>query len=110
MMLIDLAVSFKKARIACRLTQKEVAEATGVGVLTISKLERGALMEIGAVKLIALFQKVGLELQVRPAGHQRTLDDIRLELAESSHDKLETGGQRVRHLSNRHLTKRNPRG
>ncbi len=103
MMLIDLADSFKKARIAHRFTQKEVAAAAGVSVLTVSNFERSALMEIGAVKLLALFQKVGLELQVRPAGHRRTLDDISRELAVTANEKPQAGGQRVRHSHKREL-------
>jgi|SRR5882757_5710534 len=98
MNLFELADAFKNARIATRLTQREVAEATGVSTLLVSKLERGALAEIGAVKLLALLRKVGLELHTRPAGQQRTLDDIAHEL--DAVDSPELGpriGKRVRH-------------
>lgn len=80
MNLSDLKDAFKQARIASRLTQREVAAAAGVSVLTVSNLERGALAEIGAVKLLALLRSVGLEVSTRPAGRQRTLDDIGREL------------------------------
>ena len=100
MALIDLAEAFKRARITSRLTQREVANATGVGLLTISKFERGALTEIGAVKLLALLQKVGLELQARPVGHQRTLDDVRLELDATGRSEADPHfRKRVRHTS-----------
>jgi transcriptional regulator with XRE-family HTH domain len=80
MTLLDIADVFRQARIRARLTQQDVADATGTHVVTISKFERGALTEIGAVKLLALLRAVGLELVPRPAGHARTLDDIAREL------------------------------
>ena len=98
MNLIDLAQAFKTARLRARLTQLEVASATGVSLPTISKLERGALAEIGAVKLLVLFRKVGLELAPRPFGQQRTLDDIAEELdAGTVPETLSRNAQRVRH-------------
>lgn len=99
MTLADLIDEFKKARLTSRLTQRDVADATGVSTLTISNFERGALTEIGTVKLLALLQTVGLELQIRPAGHQRTLDDIRLELEVQEGGDLQKSyiGRRVRH-------------
>jgi transcriptional regulator with XRE-family HTH domain len=98
MNLVELATEFKNARIASRLTQREVAEATGVSTLLVSQLERGALTEIGAVKLLAMLRKVGLELYVRPTGHQRTLNDIAHELdALNSPDAASHSARRVRH-------------
>jgi transcriptional regulator with XRE-family HTH domain len=103
MNLMDIAVAFKSARIRARLTQLDVAKATGVGVLTISKLERGALTEIGAVKLLALLRKVGVELVPRLVGQPRTLDDIAAELdAGTVPEPLPRTAQRVRH------SRRNP--
>lgn len=84
MTLFDIADEFKKARLACRKTQREVASEAGVSWLTVSKLERGALSELGTVKLLALLQVVGLELVVKPIGHRRTLDDISQELDSQS--------------------------
>lgn len=80
MTLHDLAEAFKTARLHSRRTQAEVASAAGVGTLLVSQLERGALAEIGTVKLLALFQAVGLELVARRAGESRTLEDIAREL------------------------------
>ena len=98
MNLIDLADAFKAARLRARLTQLEVARATGVSLPTISKLERGALAEIGTVKLLALLRKVGLELAPRPIGQQRTLDDIAKELdAGTAPELLPRNARRVRH-------------
>lgn len=82
MSLHELAEAFKAARLQSRQTQLEVATASGVSLLTVSKFERGAVRELGVVKLIALLRTVGLELQVRPAGATRTLEDLARELDE----------------------------
>jgi len=98
MNLSDLADAFKGARITARLTQREAAEAAGVSTLLVSKLERGELSEIGSVKLLALLRKVGLEVYVRPAGQQRTLNDIADELdAVNQPAPIARAAKRVRH-------------
>jgi transcriptional regulator with XRE-family HTH domain len=88
MTLIDLGGTFKSARLRRRLTQEDAARAAGVSPLLVSQFERGALRELGTVKLLALFQVVGLELVARPAGQERTLDDIarELDVAETTAD------------------------
>jgi transcriptional regulator with XRE-family HTH domain len=65
--LSDLSEQFKRARITSRLTQREAAAAAGVSSLLVSQFERGALTELGTVKLLSLLRAVGLELQIRPA-------------------------------------------
>lgn len=98
----DLVAQFKHARIATRLTQREAAEAAGVSAILVSQFERGALTELGAVKLLSLLRAVGLELQVRPAGHQRTLNDIAAELdVATTPDQPQRTLQRVRHARKR---------
>jgi len=100
--LSDLSEQFKRARITSRLTQREAAAAAGVSPLLVSQFERGALTELGAVKLLSLLRAVGLELQVRPAGHQRTLNDIAAELDTiATPDRPERVLQRVRHAQKR---------
>lgn len=79
MNLFELGQSLKKARIAMRFTQSELAAKTGIGLSSISGLERGTLSEIGTVKLISLFAAVGLEIHSRPQGIRRTLDDAKRE-------------------------------
>ncbi len=44
--------------------------------------ETGTLPEIGAVKMLNLFNAVGLDLIARRPGHQRTLDDVLIEPSE----------------------------
>lgn len=82
--ILQLAKAFRSARFECRLTQKEVARGAGLSVVTVSRFERGELLEIGVVKLLNLFNQVGLELYPRPLGHLRTLDDIQRERSTSS--------------------------
>ena len=77
--IVELGLAFRAARIACRLTQQDAARHAGVSIATISRLERGDLLEIGVVKLISLFGLVGQDLTPRPKGHTRTLDDIQRE-------------------------------
>jgi predicted nucleotidyltransferase/DNA-binding XRE family transcriptional regulator len=94
----DLSERFKRARIASRLTQREAAAAAGVSPLLVSQLERGALTELGAVKLLSLLRAVGLEMHTRPAGHPCTLNDIAAELGAAM--PLDRP-QRVRHAQKR---------
>lgn len=77
--IVELGQAFRAARIARRLTQQDAARHAGVSVATISRLERGDLLELGVGKLISLFGLVGLDLTTRPKGHSRTLDDIQRE-------------------------------
>lgn len=100
--LSDLSEQFKRARITSRLTQREAAAAAGVSSLLVSQFERGAITELGTVKLLSLLRAVGLELQIRPAGHQRTLNDIAAELdATATSDRPARALQRVRHAQKR---------
>lgn len=85
MNLFELGQALKEARIRQRLTQSELANSTGVSLSSISGLERGSLPEIGTVKLLQLFAAVELELQIRPAGQRRTLDDVNAENVRTSY-------------------------
>ena len=55
----ELAARFKQHRVSSRITQKELAEKTGVGLRTISRFEQGE--EIGVLTFIRLLQGIGLE-------------------------------------------------
>lgn len=83
MNLAELGEAFRLARMAANLTQQQVAEISGVTRSRISMFETGMLPEIGAVKMLGLFDAVGLELIARRPGHQRTLDDVLAESAEA---------------------------
>jgi transcriptional regulator with XRE-family HTH domain len=85
MNLAELGETFRNARVAAKMTQHQVAELSGVSRVRISLFETGALPEIGAAKMLSLFDSVGLELVARPPGHQRTLDDVLLEVDPRDH-------------------------
>ncbi|PRY08787.1 helix-turn-helix transcriptional regulator [Paraburkholderia sp. BL25I1N1] len=74
--LFELGETFRLARIAANKTQQQVAEQSGITRARISRFETGLLPELGTVKLLSLFEAVGLELLARPIGHRRTLDDV----------------------------------
>ena len=99
MNLAELSAAFRRARIAANLTQQQVAESSGVARSRVSLFETGMLPEIGAVKMLSLFDAVGLELIARRPGHQRTLDDV---LAESDAVDEAPPRQRVRAKLPRH--------
>lgn len=88
----EIVDAFRKARLQKNYSQQYIAEITGIGLSTISKLESNAASEIGTAKMIILLSTVGLELYTRPAGHKRTLDDIERERDVES----ELGAQRHR--------------
>jgi transcriptional regulator with XRE-family HTH domain len=96
MNLAELGETFRNARINANKTQQEVADASGVPRARISLFERAQLPEFGAVKLLSLFDALGLELLIRPAGHRRTLDDVLAE-ADESNIPAEHSRSRVRH-------------
>ena len=55
----EFAARFKQHRVAVRITQRELAKKTGVGLRTISRFEKGE--EIGILTFIKLLQGVELE-------------------------------------------------
>jgi transcriptional regulator with XRE-family HTH domain len=93
MNLFELGETFRLARIAANKTQQQIAEQTGVPRARISRFETGLLPELGAVKLLSLFEAVGLEVFARPIGHGRTLDDV---LAEKKTAAVSKGEARRR--------------
>lgn len=96
--LFELGEAFRAARFAANKTQQEIAEMSGVTRARISRFETGQLVELGAVKLLSLFEAVGLELFARPIGHRRTLDDVLAEQRASVLSANEPPGRvRVRH-------------
>ena len=102
MTLAELGETFRQARIEANLTQEEVAQRSGVQRARISLFETGALPELGAVKVLSLFNAVGLEMFARPAGHRRTLDDV---LSEPDEGRAPVSRQRVRLNASQRLMK-----
>lgn len=95
--LAELGLALRTARIERRLTQQQLAALTGISVPLISKFECGMLPDVGLLRLLALLNCVGLELQARPRNHRRTLDDVAAELnAETLKDPAITPPERQR--------------
>lgn len=85
-----LGERFKDYRMRCNLTQKEVAERSGIGLTTIHKFENGSAGNISLSTFILLLKVVG---QIN------ALDDVLPELPESPYlmRKNEKKAQRIRH-------------
>ena len=85
-----LGERFKEYRMRCNLTQKEVAEQSGIGLTTIYKFENGTAGNLSLSTFILLLKVVG---QVN------ALDDLMPELPESPYliRKEERKAQRIRH-------------
>ncbi len=85
-----LGERFREYRLRCNLTQKEVAEQSGIGLTTIHKFENGTAGNLSLSTFILLLKVIG---QVD------ALDDVMPELPESPYlvRKEEKKAQRIRH-------------
>ena len=87
-----LGSRFKEYRMRCNLTQKEVAEQSGIGLTTIHKFENGTANSLSLSTLILL---------LRVVGQVNALDDVLPELPESPYlvRREEKKAQRIRHTN-----------
>ena len=85
-----LGSRFKEYRMRCNLTQKEVAEQSGIGLTTIHKFENGTANSLSLSTFILL---------LRVVGQVNALDDVLPELPESPYlvSREEKKAQRIRH-------------
>lgn len=85
-----LGSRFKEYRMRCNLTQKEVAEQSGVGLTTIHKFENGTAGNLSLSTFILLLKVVG---QIN------ALNDLLPELPDSPYliRKEDKKAQRIRH-------------
>lgn len=81
---------FKEYRMRCGLTQREVAELSGIGLTTIHKFESGTASNISLATFILLLKVVGRMESIR---------DLLPELPESPYlvRRDEKKAQRIRH-------------
>lgn len=91
-----LGERFKEYRMRCNLTQKEVAEQSGIGLTTIHKFENGTAGNLSLSTFILLLKVIG---QVD------ALDDVMPELPESPY-LVRNEKQRVQRI--RHTKKQTP--
>ena len=87
-----LGSRFKDYRMHCNLTQKEVAEQSGIGLTTIHKFENGTANSLSLSTFILL---------LRVVGQVNALDDVLPELPESPYlvRREEKKAQRIRHTN-----------
>ena len=87
-----LGSRFKDYRMRCNLTQKEVAEQSGIGLTTIHKFENGTANNLSLSTFILL---------LRVVGQVNALDDVLPELPESPYlvRREENKAQRIRHTN-----------
>ena len=85
-----LGARFKEYRMRCNLTQREVAELSGIGLTTVHKFENGTACNISLSTLIHLLKVVG---QID------AIDNVLPELPESPYLKRrdDKKAQRIRH-------------
>lgn len=88
-----LGSRFKDYRMRCNMTQKEVAEMTGLGLTTIYKFENGTATNLSLSTFILLLKVVGCI---------DALDNVMPELPESPYLVREKDKkvQRIRHKQN----------
>ena len=75
MTLLEIGQALRQARKARKMTLQHVADALGMGIATLSRLERGELEDISAGRLLRVADYVGMQRVVRPAGFGMTLDE-----------------------------------
>jgi len=87
-----LGSRFKEYRMRCNLTQKEVAEQSGIGLTTIHKFENGTANSLSLSTFILL---------LRVVGQVNALDDVLPELPESPYlvRREDKKAQRIRHTN-----------
>ena len=87
-----LGSRFKDYRMRCNLTQKEVAEQSGIGLTTIHKFENGTAGNLSLSTFILL---------LRVVGQVNALDEVLPELPESPYlvRREEKKAQRIRHTN-----------
>ena len=85
-----LGARFTEYRMRCNLTQKEVAELSGIGITTIHKFENGTAGNLSLSTFILLLKVIG---QIN------ALDDVLPELPESPYlmRRDNRKAQRIRH-------------
>lgn len=55
----ELGARYKQYRLLSKLTQKEVAEVSGVSIFTISQFEKGEARNIGFGTILSLLRSIG---------------------------------------------------
>ena len=84
MRLQELGYEIRRARLEHDLTQAQLAKAAGLSRTTLTQLENGLFPDLGVRKVLAILEKLGLDLAVQPAPETRRPDFIRMACATAS--------------------------
>jgi HTH-type transcriptional regulator / antitoxin HipB len=74
----DLAQEIRSARVARGLTQARLAQEVGLSRVTLSLLENGRVPDLGVRKVLAVLEKLGLDVTVEPDRQPRRRDYVRM--------------------------------
>jgi transcriptional regulator with XRE-family HTH domain len=74
----DLAQEIRRARVSRGLTQARLAEEVGLSRETLSLLENGRVPDLGVRKVLAVLEKLGLDMTVEADHEPRRRDYVRM--------------------------------
>lgn len=74
----DLSHQIRRARLERRLTQAQLAASVGLSRETLSSLESGRIRELGIRKVLAVLDKLGLDLTLEHGKRPRRPDYVRM--------------------------------
>ena len=77
----DIGAAVRKARLAMKLTQDELAHQAEVSRGTINQLETGVFPDLGVKKLLAILRVVGLDMSIHEKSGEKKHDHDYLEMA-----------------------------
>lgn len=78
MRLQELGYEIRRARLECGLTQAQLAKSARLSRTTLNQLENGLFPDLGVRKVLAILDKLGLDLAVQAAPETRRPDFIRM--------------------------------
>lgn len=78
MRLQELGYEIRQARLERGLTQAQLAKAAGLSRTTLTQLENGLFPDLGVRKVLAILEKLRLDLAVQPVPETRRPDFIRM--------------------------------
>jgi len=74
----ELGYAIRQARLERGLTQARLANAAGLSRTTLNQLENGLFPDLGVRKVLAILEKLRLDLAVQPVPETRRPDFIRM--------------------------------
>jgi transcriptional regulator with XRE-family HTH domain len=74
----ELGRELRKARLALELTQADLARAAGISRETLNRLESGLVADLGIRKVLAVADRLGLDLALERAARPRRPDYLRM--------------------------------